>query len=299
MSLSGDFMVIPCYRKVSKEFVLERAVIFVGQGHLGKALGTIMNTLTADSREAIENIYVSKVSGERYVFIITFHSSLKNKLHDILHRLVNEHILDGFHIIEPIEAILPIYGFLFVNEDGLRLRTFTTGGFVGIFINLLSLLGEQGEFVIERIGYYLGRSHVEALFREGILQEKSVFKAIGYSLLTGVSFGLYRLVGLGIKRKGLVSIHTEIKIKIKDYYEEEEYRKAGINKCSIYQKGFFKGIVEFFIGDKNYIIEEPICYNSERESLFVIELPVDITKEERDFLSKISSLALGGKANKP
>jgi len=36
-----------------------------------------------------------------------------------------------------------------------------------------------------------------------------------------------------------------------------------------------------------------------RESLFVIELPVDITKEERNFLSKISSLALGGKANKP
>jgi hypothetical protein len=122
--------------------------------------------------------------------------------------------LEGFHIIEPIEAILPIYGFLFMNEDGLRLRTFTTGRFVGIFINLLSLLGEQGEFVVERIGYYLGRSHVEALLREGILQEKSVFKAIGYSLLTGVSFGLYRLVGLDIKRKGLVSIRTEIKIKI-------------------------------------------------------------------------------------
>jgi hypothetical protein len=50
MSLSSDFMVIPCYRKVSKEFALERAVIFVGQGHLEKALGTIMNTLTAGSR---------------------------------------------------------------------------------------------------------------------------------------------------------------------------------------------------------------------------------------------------------
>lgn len=203
--------------------------------------------------------------------------------------------MEGFHIIEPIEDILPLYGFLFMNEGGLRLRTFTTGGFAGIFINLLNLLGEQGEFVVEKIGYYLGRSHVEALLREGILQEKSVFKAIGYSLLTGVSFGLYRLVGLDIKRKGLVPIHTEIKIRI----EKEEYRKAGINKCSIYQKGFFKGIIELFIGDKNYIIEEPVCYNSERESLFVIELPVDITKEERDFLSKIRSLALGGKTNKP
>jgi hypothetical protein len=64
-------------------------------------------------------------------------------------------------------------------------------------------------------------------------------------------------------------------------------------------EGLFKGIIEFFIGNKNYIIEEPVCYNSERESHFVIELPVDITKEERDFLSKINSLALGGKANKP
>jgi len=78
-------MVIPCYRKVSKEFALERAVIFVGQGHLGKPLGTIMNTLTAGSREVIEKLYVSKVSGGRYVLIITFHSSLK--INDILHRL--------------------------------------------------------------------------------------------------------------------------------------------------------------------------------------------------------------------
>ena len=89
--------------------------------------------------------------------------------------------MEGFNTIEPIKAILPIYGFLFMNEDGLRLRTFTTGGFVGIFINLLSLLREHEEFVVERIGYYLGRSHVEALLSEGILQEKSVFKAIGYS----------------------------------------------------------------------------------------------------------------------
>jgi hypothetical protein len=73
--------------------------------------------------------------------------------------------------------------------------------------------------------------------------------------LTGVSFGLYRLVRLDIKRKGLVSIHTEIKIKIKDYYEEEEYMKAGINICSIYQKNFFKGIIEFFIRYKYYKIE--------------------------------------------
>jgi hypothetical protein len=61
-------MVIPCYRKVSKELALERAVIFVSQERLGKALGTIMNTLTAGSREAIENIYVSKVSGGKIRF---------------------------------------------------------------------------------------------------------------------------------------------------------------------------------------------------------------------------------------
>jgi hypothetical protein len=91
------------------------------------------------------------------------------------------------------------------------------------------LLGEQGESVVERIGYYLGRSHVEALLREVILQEKSVFKAIGYSLLTGVSFGLYRLVRLDIKRKDLVSIHIEFKIKIRITTRRNIGKQVSIN----------------------------------------------------------------------
>lgn len=83
--------------------------------------------------------------------------------------------------------------------------------------------------MVERIGYYLGRSHVEALLREVILQEKSVFKAIGYSLLTGVSFGLYRLVRLDIKRKDLVSIHIEFKIKIRITTRRNIGKQVSIN----------------------------------------------------------------------
>jgi len=96
-----------------------------------------------------------------------------------------------------------------------------------------------------------------------------------------VSLGLFSLVDIETKLHVLGNT-TDISVKVRDYYEEEEYSRLGIRKCVLFQQGFYRGIIEYSLGQAKYNVRVPICYNERKESVFlIIILPVKISKKEK------------------
>lgn len=272
---------------IKNEKHLYRLVIVCDRGNL-EDISFIFKYLSSNHQGVVDSASIS-IDKKRVTIILTADHEFATNLTNVLRELKEKRIIIDFFTIEPKGNLLPMKRVFFVDDNKVRMRIHPVASFVRIFLNIYDLLSEKGEFVVERIGYYYGRSHIETLLKEGVIEKPSVFKALAYCVLTGVSLGLYSLENIEVKTSPLSS-QTTIVIKMKNYYEEEEYRRNNVMKCGIYQLGFLRGVIEYFIEEKNYKVEELVCYDENERSVFEITLPLRITKEERDFLKEITTL---------
>jgi hypothetical protein len=185
----------------------------------------------------------------------------------MLRRLKEESVLLAYYIIEPFEKIVPMKNAVFTDENFMKLRITPQFAFLGIFANLHSLLGEQADIVIERLDYYYGRGYSKYVQKSLFMDKPNVIKILQYSIVTGVSLGLFSLVDIETKLHVLGNT-TDISVKVRDYYEEEEYSRLGIRKCGPFQQGFYRGIIEYSLGQAKYDIREPVCYNKKKKRVF-------------------------------
>jgi predicted hydrocarbon binding protein len=281
-------IVIPTFKiLVTPEEKKYRAIVVLDRQKLRILLENILKCCEDEILRNIDSYYLS-VSGESSCIVLLFSQSILSKIDEMLRRLKEEGVVPAYYIIEPFEKIVPMKNAVLTDENFMKLRIIPLYAFVGIFANLYSLLGDQADFVIERLGYYYGRGYSEYVQRSLSMDKPDVIKILQYSIVTGVSLGLYSLVDIETKLN-VLSNTTDISIKVRDYYEEEEYSRLGIRKCGLFQQGFYRGIVEYSLGQAKYDVREPICYNEKKESVFLISLPVKISKKEKNEFQKIKN----------
>jgi hypothetical protein len=125
------------------------------------------------------------------------------------------------------------------------------------------------------------------MFKKMFMDKQDVIKILQYSIVTGVSLGLF-FVDIETKLH-VINNTTDISVKVRDYYEEEEYSRLGIRKCGLFEQGFYRGIIEYSLSQARYDVRELTCYNEKKESVFLISLPVKISKKEKDEFQKIKN----------
>lgn len=268
-----------------------RIIVVFKKEKFGVILKNILECWSVEISENIDSIYLS-LSNECSCMILLVNQNILLKIEETLKRLKEKNVVFSYHIIEPIEKIIPIKNVILIDENFTRLRIIPQQAFIGIFANLYSILGNQAELVIERLGYYYGRSFSEYIQKNLAIDKPDVVKFLQYTLITGVSLGLFSLIDVEVKTH-VLSNTTDLIIKVKDYYEEEGYFKLGMKKCGLFQQGFYKGVIEYSLGEAKYEVREPVCYNEEKISIFVISLPFKIGKiEKNEFLRLKKALAI-------
>jgi predicted hydrocarbon binding protein len=281
-------IVIPIFKVlVSPEEKKYRAIVVIDRQKLRILLENIPKYCGDEVWRNIDSFYLS-MSRESSCMVLLLSQSILPKIEEMLRRLKDESVLLAYYIIEPFEKIVPMKNAVFTDENFMKLRIIPQYAFVGIFANLYSLLGDQADFVIERLGYYYGRGYSEYVQKNLFMDKPDVIKILQYSIVTGVTLGLFSLVDIETKLH-VISNTTDISVKVRDYYEEEEYSRLGIRKCGLFQQGFYRGIIEYSLGQAKYDVREPICYNEKKESMFLISLPVKISKKEKDEFQKIKN----------
>lgn len=284
-----EFM-LPTYKILGREEIgrLRRVLVEINREKLNAACKELWGLLDT---EDLKNIYSLSLfnSKEGSYLVIIYNIAIKSRLESLLRRLSEEGSILRYYTIESIDRILPTKKVIFFDENLTKLRIYPLYAFVGIFAEIAKILGTQADFVIERLGYYYGRSYVKYLMDNKVIDRPELVKSILYSVITGTSLGLYSLIDLQAKAG---PFSTTLTIKVRGYYEEEGYAKMGIRRCGLYEIGFFKGIIEYCLREAGvekmeYKVTEPVCYDERGERVFVIEVPVKISKEELSTLKKI------------
>jgi hypothetical protein len=154
-------IVIPIFKVlVSPEEKKYRAIVVIDRQKLRILLENIPKCCGDEVWRNIDSFYLSMSRGSSCM-VLLFSQSILPKIEEMLRRLKEESVLPAYYIIEPFEKIVPMKNAVFTDENFIKLIIIPQYAFVGIFVNLYSLLGDQADFVIERLGYYYGREYSE------------------------------------------------------------------------------------------------------------------------------------------
>jgi len=288
--LGVHYAKIPAYTILSSTEEFEKIVVNVSAATFRANWRDLLQALfSVESGDCVKWRFLSG-DERRSTLIAVVKSDCASKVHDKLSELARSKGIEiDVQRIPPVGRILPTIGVPLSDENDEPVRVIPFKVYVGTFICIYKTLGEgQGDFVVERIGFYYGHEFADFLVKRGVVRRGDAVKTVLYSLVTGASMGLYRVAD--VKHRALQD-YTSLEIRLRDYYEERLYAEAGLRKCGNFEIGFFKGILHYHASGRSYSVEETQCYFEGGVSVFSLKAPGRLGSEEAELLRGIRRLS--------
>ncbi len=258
--------------KVRLVFIIKREELFPSD--TGFALKEIMGFL-AKNRLDIEIINAFPINDDRLFFDIIFSykvskEELINKMTQFFDKVINEGRIEGYQLFFPESTNIIFSPFIksLITPCGHRLLLWGEPNINGSFVKVRMEYGELGKLLVDKLGEYVGQELAKSYIKAGA---KDIVEGIKHLLYGGQAKGAYHIKEF---KTSFSRDKITFRIVMDSHVEEEALRKNGINECSSYQIGVFKGFIMEYTKknvDPNSVRQLRCIGKGDDYSIFIIE----------------------------